>query len=102
MIIQPRIHLQSLHATAVAKGSNVVRHGDGSGDTRGGTAAAGQGGVAVSTTAATATSGNGDFDRVKVEKIGAAIAAGTLRVDPAAIADGLIADVKALISHGLV
>ena len=103
MIIQRQIDQKHLHPTAAAKASNVARPAGGSGDTSRGTPAAAQAGVAVSTTAATATSGNGDFDLAKVERISAAITAGTFRVDPGAIADGLIADAKAFlhISEGI-
>jgi flagellar biosynthesis anti-sigma factor FlgM len=102
MIIQRRIDPQPLHPTAAAKAGTVARQAAGSGDAPGGAPAAARAGVAVSTTAATATSRNGDFDTAKVERIRADLAACAFRVDPGAIADGLIADAKAFLAHGLV
>ena len=58
--------------------------------------------IALSSTAATLRSGNadaaGDFDAAKVNRIAQAIADGSFKVNPEAIADKLIANAQELLS----
>ena len=58
--------------------------------------------IALSSTAATLRSGNadaaGDFDAAKVSRIAQAIADGSFKVNPEAIADKLIANAQELLS----
>ena len=58
--------------------------------------------IALSSTAATLRSGNadaaGDFDAAKVNRIAQAIANGSFKVNPEAIADKLIANAQELLS----
>lgn len=57
--------------------------------------------VALSTTASTLLSGSGagEFDARKVEQISAAIASGSFKVNPEAIADKLIANAQELLTQ---
>lgn len=56
--------------------------------------------VALSSTASSllSSSGTGDFDAGKVDRLGAAIAAGTFSINPEAIADKLIANAQELLA----
>ena len=56
--------------------------------------------VALSSTASTllSTGGTGEFDADKVARVGAAIADGSFKVNPEAIADKLIANAQELLS----
>lgn len=56
--------------------------------------------VALSSTASTllSTGGSGEFDADKVARVGAAIADGSFKVNPEAIADKLIANAQELLS----
>ena len=101
MNIQSRIDpLHVIHRTTAAKDRAAAASAGGPGHAPRGAATA-QAGVALSTTAATATFGDGDFDAAKVERINAALSAGTFKIDAEAIVDGLIADAKAFVAHGL-
>lgn len=103
MKIDPtRIDLQNTHSGAARGGASQGPAAGAGGPGRGLEGAGHAGRTRVDLSGArTPSAGRGDFDAAKVAWIGAAMALGTYRIDPAAIADGLMADARAWHAHGL-